>query len=128
MAPLMLRFIKKVVPVVLLTSALMLFGCEVHDKSSLLFPRLHQSEVFGFIAGLGTTFAALPDLIKMLRSRSSQGMSPMMAGIMGVFQIVWIYYGLLIASRPVIVWNTLAVFINCFTDRKSTRLNSSHRL
>jgi len=42
-------------------------------------------------------------------------MSPMMAGIMGVFQIVWIYYGLLIASRPVIVWNTLAVFINCFT-------------
>jgi MtN3 and saliva related transmembrane protein len=35
-----------------------------------------------------------------------------MAGIMGVFQIVWVYYGLLIASRPVIVWNMIAVVIN----------------
>ena len=35
-----------------------------------------------------------------------------MAGIMGVFQIVWVYYGLLIVSRPVIVWNMIAVVIN----------------
>jgi len=32
-------------------------------------------------------------------------MNPTMAGITGVFQIAWIYYGLLIASRPVIAWN-----------------------
>lgn len=31
---------------------------------------------------------------------------------MGVFQIVWVYYGLLIASRPVIAWNAVAVVIN----------------
>ena len=31
---------------------------------------------------------------------------------MGLFQIVWVYYGLLIASRPVIVWNIVAVLIN----------------
>jgi MtN3 and saliva related transmembrane protein len=30
----------------------------------------------------------------------------------GVFQILWVYYGLLIASRPVIAWNVIAVFIN----------------
>jgi MtN3 and saliva related transmembrane protein len=39
-------------------------------------------------------------------------MNPRMAGIMGVFQIGWIYYGLLIASRPVIAWNGIAVVIN----------------
>jgi MtN3 and saliva related transmembrane protein len=48
----------------------------------------------------------------MLKRRSSAGMNPRMAGIMGVFQIVWVYYGLLIASRPVIVWNMIAVVIN----------------
>jgi hypothetical protein len=32
-------------------------------------------------------------------------MNPRMAGIMGVFQILWVYYGLLILSRPVIAWN-----------------------
>jgi MtN3 and saliva related transmembrane protein len=83
-----------------------------HDVSSLLVPKLQRSEVIGFLAGFGTTFAALPDLISMLKRRSSKGMSPRMAAIMGVFQILWVYYGLLIASRPVIVWNVVAVFIN----------------
>jgi len=69
-------------------------------------------DVVGFIAGFGTTFAALPDLIGMLTKRSSAGMSPRMAGIMGVFQIGWLWYGLLIASRPIILWNVIAVLVN----------------
>jgi MtN3 and saliva related transmembrane protein len=35
-----------------------------------------------------------------------------MVAIMGVFQILWVYYGLLILSRPVIAWNVVAVLIN----------------
>jgi len=100
---------------VLALSMLGLSGCAdlaIHDTASLLAPRFQRSEIFGFVAGAGTTFAALPDLIGMLRRRSSKGMNPRMAGIMGVFQIGWIYYGLLIASRPVIVWNMIAVVIN----------------
>jgi len=70
------------------------------------------NEIIGFVAGFGTTFAALPDLIAMLRRQSSQGMNPTMAGIMGSFQIIWVYYGFLIESRPVIAWNFVAVIIN----------------
>ena len=97
---------------------IMLCGCEdlaIQDTSSLLLPRFQRSEIMGFVAGFGTTFAAVPDLIKMFKRRSSKGMNPTMAGIMGVFQIVWVYYGLLIASRPVIVWNVVAVVINFLT-------------
>ena len=93
-------------------------GCAslgIHDTQSLMVPTLHRSEIFGLVAGFGTTFAALPDLITMLRSRSSAGMNPRMAAIMGVFQVLWIYYGLLIASRPVIAWNTIAVVINALS-------------
>jgi MtN3 and saliva related transmembrane protein len=100
---------------VLWLSVIMLCGCAglaVHDTASLLIPRFQRSEVLGFVAGFGTTFAAVPDLIKMFRRRSSKGMNPTMAGIMGVFQIVWVYYGLLILSRPVIAWNMVAVVIN----------------
>ena len=103
---------------VLLLSAILLSGCEglaVHDVSSLLVPEFQRSEVIGFVAGLGTTFAAVPDLIGMFKRRSSKGVNPTMAGIIGVFQIVWIYYGLLIASRPVIVWNMIGVVINLLT-------------
>ena len=67
------------------------------------------------MAGFGTTFAGLPDLLGMLRRRSSAGMKPRMAAISGVFQIIWVEYGLLIASRPVIVWNTIAVLVNLLT-------------
>lgn len=90
-------------------------GCDElapRDVSSLLIPTLHRSEIVGFLAGLGTTFAAVPDLVAMLRRRSSEGMNPRMAAITGLFQILWVYYGLLILSRPVIAWNTIAVAIN----------------
>jgi uncharacterized protein with PQ loop repeat len=101
-------------------SLLALSGCDdlvPRDTTSLLAPRFHRSEIVGLIAGFGTTFAALPDLLAMLRRRSTAGMNPRMAAILGIFQILWVYYGLLIASRPVIVWNVIAVLINLFTVR-----------
>ena len=103
---------------VLVPGALVLGGCAslgIHDTQSLLAPSFHRSEIVGFIAGFGTTFAAIPDLVKMIRRRSSQGINPTMASIMAVFQIAWIYYGLLIVSRPVIVWNVVGVVTNSLT-------------
>jgi MtN3 and saliva related transmembrane protein len=82
------------------------------DKSSAVMPMFLRADLLGFLAGLGTTFAAVPDLISMLKRRSTAGMNPRMAAIMGAFQILWVYYGLLIASRPVMAWNMVAVLIN----------------
>ncbi len=99
-------------------SVIIICGCEglvIQDTASLLAPRFQRSEILGFVAGFGTTFAAVPDLVAMFRHRSSTGMNPRMAAIMGVFQILWVYYGLLIASRPVILWNVVAVLINFLT-------------
>jgi MtN3 and saliva related transmembrane protein len=83
-----------------------------HDTRSLFSPTIPRSEVVGIVAGFGTTFAALPDLVAMLKRKSTAGMNPRMAAIMTVFQFVWIYYGLLISSRPVVIWNVIAVLIN----------------
>ena len=99
-------------------SLLPLVGCQdltPHHLESLIKPNTELSEIVGFLAGLGTTFAAFPDLIAMLKRRSSLGMNPRMGTIMGAFQILWIYYGLLIASRPVVIWNVIAVCINFLT-------------
>jgi uncharacterized protein with PQ loop repeat len=89
-------------------------GLTVEDTESLLSARFQRSEVVGLVAGFGTTFAALPDLIAMFKRRSRKGMNPRMAAIMGAFQILWVYYGLLIASRPVVMWNLIAVATNFF--------------
>lgn len=80
-------------------------GCQdwlPHDTQSLLIARFQRSEIVGFLAGLGTTF----------RRRSASGMNPRIPAIMGIFQVLWVYYGFLILSRPVIAWNVIAVMIN----------------
>ena len=74
--------------VVLFLSMITLYGCQdlvPRDTQSLFFPGLQRSEIFGFLAGFGTTFAAVPDLVSMLKRRSRAGMYPMMAAIMGTF-------------------------------------------
>jgi hypothetical protein len=45
---------------------IMFYGCHdlvPHDTRSLLLPEFQLSEIFGFVAGFGTTFAAVPDLV-----------------------------------------------------------------
>jgi MtN3 and saliva related transmembrane protein len=109
----------KCLPITLLFLSLFpLLACNdlvPRDTRSLLVPEFQRSEVLGLVAGFGTTFAAMPDLIAMLKRRSSAGMNPRIIVIMGIFQILWVYYGFLIASRPVIVWNVIAVLINSLT-------------
>ena len=90
-------------------------GCEdlvVRDTASLLAPSFQRSELIGLLAGAGTTFAALARLDRDAQAAVEQGHEPEDGGIMGVFQIGWIYYGLLITSRPGVAWNMLAVLIN----------------
>jgi uncharacterized protein with PQ loop repeat len=103
----------------LLLGLTILMGCgELAVKESpteLVSPRFSLKEIVGFVAGFGTTFAAMPDLIALFRRKSSQGMHPRMAAITGIFQMVWIYYGLLIVSRPVVLWNIVAVAVNFTT-------------
>ena len=108
---------KPVLAILVLGSVLSLTGCQrlALDTDKLLKPSAELSEIVGILAGFGTTFAAFPDLLAMLRRRSSEGMNPRMSAIMGAFQVLWVYYGLLIASRPVIIWNVIAVLINFLT-------------
>ena len=110
--------LKGILLALLVPNFITLTGCRdltPHHLESLVRPNTELSEIVGFLAGLGTTFAAFPDLLAMLKRRSSLGMNPRMGTIMGAFQLLWIYYGLLIASRPVIVWNVIAVCINFLT-------------
>ena len=44
-------------------------GSLVIDTQSLLSPKLMRSEVVGIVAGFGTTFAAVPDLVAMTKSK-----------------------------------------------------------
>lgn len=115
--PIIFRLVRSVAIALFALQIVVLCGCQElsHNTRSLLLPRFQRSDVFGFVAGLGTTFAVLPDLVAMLRRRSIAGMNPRMAAIIGCFQVLWVYYGILIVSRPVVAWNVIGVLINFFT-------------
>jgi MtN3 and saliva related transmembrane protein len=108
---------RAIAPAALIVSLISFTGCQhvMIDTDKLFRPSADLSEIVGIVAGFGTTFAAFPDLLAMLKRRSSLGMNPRMSAIMGAFQILWVYYGLLIGSRPVIIWNVIAILINFMT-------------
>jgi MtN3 and saliva related transmembrane protein len=116
---------------ILFLSLITLCGCQElvpHDTPSLLNPKFQRSEIVGIVAGFGTTFAAVPDLVAMFRRRSSAGMNPRMTAIMGAFQVLWVYYGLLILSRPVVAWNVVAVLINFLSVAAYSHFARTERL
>jgi uncharacterized protein with PQ loop repeat len=100
----------------LIPSLISLTGCQhLVITTEKLFQPPDLTEIVGFVAGLGTTFAAFPDLMAMVRHRSSVCMNARMPATIGFFQALWIYYGFLIASRPLIIWSGIGALINLLT-------------
>lgn len=85
------------------------------NNSNQSFNYSFQIELIGLVAGFGTTFASLPDLIIMLKKRSHLGMNPRMAAITGIFQCLWLVYGLFIQAPAVIFWNIISILTNATT-------------
>jgi MtN3 and saliva related transmembrane protein len=66
----------------------------------------------GYIAGLLTTLAFLPQVIRSWRTRSTADLSlpAILAFIAGVS--IWIAYGVAIHSPPVVLWNIVTLLLN----------------
>ncbi len=70
-----------------------------------------MTEAIGFIAAVFTTFAYLPQFIKVLKSRSAKDISMKMYAMMTTGVLLWLIYGIRLRSLPIIVANgvTLAL-------------------
>ena len=63
------------------------------------------STYVGFLAGLFTTAANVPKVWKTYRSRSGEGLSFRMLVVLATGLALWIVYGALSRSMPIIVAN-----------------------
>jgi len=66
---------------------------------------LTASTVIGFIAGLLTTAANVPQVWKTYRNRSGEGLSFRMLVILASGLALWVVYGLMSSSLPIIIAN-----------------------
>jgi MtN3 and saliva related transmembrane protein len=74
--------------------------------------RQNTIDLIGYIAATCTTLAFLPQLTRVLRLRSAKEISLGMFSIFSAGTAMWLAYGLLAHSRPVIVANLVTLLLS----------------
>tara|TARA_B100000927_G_C16408663_1_gene446417 strand:- start:79 stop:339 length:261 start_codon:yes stop_codon:yes gene_type:complete len=72
---------------------------------------IDQNEIIGFIAAVCTTFAFLPQVIKVWKTKQTKGLSLRMYTIMFIGICLWFVYGLRINSLSIILANIVTGFL-----------------
>ena len=70
---------------------------------------MDKGEVIGFIAGILTTAANVPQLVTTYKRRSAEGLSFRMLATLGTGLLLWVLYGLMNHSSPIVFTNAAAL-------------------
>jgi MtN3 and saliva related transmembrane protein len=68
--------------------------------------------LLGLLAGAGTTFGFLPQLVKIIQTKSTRDISLWMYVVITTGILLWLIYGLIIGSIPVIAANSVTLVIS----------------
>jgi len=70
---------------------------------------MNRAELLGLIAGLFTTIAFVPQVLKTWKSKQADDISLGMFVIFSIGVALWIAYGFIIGSLPVILANSITL-------------------
>ncbi len=70
------------------------------------------TQVIGIIAGTFTTVAAVPQILKALKSKKVDSVSPWMFCVMILGVFLWAVYGFMKMDFPIIITNGISVILN----------------
>ena len=65
----------------------------------------------GLLAGLITTIAFIPQVLKIYRTKSGRDISARMFTIFSIGIALWLYYGVLLQSLPIILANAVTLIL-----------------
>jgi MtN3 and saliva related transmembrane protein len=77
-----------------------------------IFSFLDRTFLIGFVGGICTTISFFPQVIKVVRSGSVQGLSFPMFAIHFLGDILWVVYGIFIHDVIIISFETVASIFN----------------
>ncbi|MFH1643000.1 MAG: SemiSWEET transporter [Nanoarchaeota archaeon] len=66
-------------------------------------------DILGFVAGVITTISWLPQLIKTWKTKKTEDLSLGMYSILFIGMSLWIIYGIILNSKPIIYANMISV-------------------
>lgn len=72
-------------------------------------------DYIGYLAACFTTFSLLPQIMRIRRLKEAKDVSIFLPVMVAIGSVLWLVYGLLIASAPVIAANGVAFIIALVT-------------
>jgi MtN3 and saliva related transmembrane protein len=72
---------------------------------------VETTEIIGLVAGLLTTVAFVPQVIKTWKSKSARDLSLVMFSLFCLGVFLWTIYGIMINQLPVILWNIITLIL-----------------
>ncbi len=69
------------------------------------------AEYLGLLAGLFTTFALVPQIMRIYKLKSAREISVIYNLGLFIGLILWLVYGILLELVPVIVWNIIGLVL-----------------
>lgn len=69
-------------------------------------------DFLGFVAAFITTASFIPQVIKTVQTKDTSGISLLMYSFFFIGIILWLIYGLLIASKPIILANVFTALFS----------------
>lgn len=73
---------------------------------------MSATEILGFVAAILTTVSFVPQAIKVIRTRNTEGISLLMYTLFTAGMSLWLVYGLIIGSRPMIISNSITALLS----------------
>ncbi|RRQ45992.1 SemiSWEET transporter [Chryseobacterium sp. SC28] len=71
-----------------------------------------DEKILGIIAGVLTSVAMMPQLIKVLREKKAEDVSIVMMLVLIIGLSLWVWYGILTDDLPIILANGFSVLVN----------------
>jgi len=81
----------------------------------------------GLVAGLLTSIAALPQVVKTWRSRHAQDLSIWQPLLLSVGIALWLIYGMLIADIPLILANIIPLVCNLLLTAMKLKFSNDNQ-
>lgn len=68
--------------------------------------------IIGTAAGILTSVSMVPQLIKVIKEKNVDNLSPVMIGILLTGVALWVAYGIMMKEWPIILSNAFSVLVN----------------
>jgi MtN3 and saliva related transmembrane protein len=73
---------------------------------------LSSFEYLGLVAGLFTTFAVVPQIMRVYKLKSAREISVLFTSALLTGVIIWLVYGIVLHLTPLIIWNAIGAVLN----------------